>query len=113
LELNKIIGSTTRRKILEVLSENRELSIMKLVRLVNSTHNEVDRNLGILEKEKLVVQQLLGRNRIIHLNYENKKTLLLLETLIALNNCSSLFRKPAPRNIYGYFRNLDHERADL
>jgi DNA-binding transcriptional ArsR family regulator len=86
MEMNKIIGSLIRRRILEVLSENKELAIMKLIKKVNSSHNEVDRNLKILTDENLITQQLIGRKRIIRLNYENKKTVILLKTLHVLKN---------------------------
>jgi predicted transcriptional regulator len=88
LEINKIIGSDIRRRILGTLMRNRENSIMQLVRLVNSTHHEVNRNLSILEKESLIIQQLLGRKRLIRLNYDNDKTLTVIETLKYLNRVS-------------------------
>lgn len=63
---------------------------MKLVRKVNSTYNEVDRNLHILINEGLVAQQYLGRKRIVRLNFENKKTLIILKILKLLNNSTDL-----------------------
>ena len=55
---------------------------MKLVRIVNSTYNEVDRNLHILEREGIIIQRYDGRKRIIHLNLKNEKTLVLLKLLM-------------------------------
>ena len=100
LEMNKILGSTIRRKILEALSGNEELAIMKLVQLVNSTHNEVDRNLRILENERLIIQYRLGTKRIIRLNRSSEKTLILLETLTTLKNASRRIRITARTEIY-------------
>lgn len=54
---------------------------MKLVRIVNSTYNEVDRNLRILEREGNVTQRYEGRKRVIRLNLKNEKTVVLLKLL--------------------------------
>jgi DNA-binding transcriptional ArsR family regulator len=85
LNLNKILRSSCRRKILKALSKKQGMNIMKLVRIVDSTYNEVDRNLRILEDESLVTQQYLDRKRIIRLNFENEKTLVVLKILKLLN----------------------------
>jgi hypothetical protein len=54
---------------------------MKLVRIVNSTYNEVDRNLRILEREGIVTQRYARHKRVISLNFENERTLVLLKLL--------------------------------
>lgn len=79
--LTKILRSSCRQKILKALSENKEVNMMRLVRIVNSTYNEVDRNLRILESVGLITQQRFRRKRIIRLNLENKKTLAVLKAL--------------------------------
>jgi len=76
---NKILRSACRRKILKALSKKIELSIMNLVRITNSTYNEVNRNLSILEREEVLIQYYLGHRRIIQLNLENEKTAFLLK----------------------------------
>jgi hypothetical protein len=81
LDLNKILKSSCRQKILKALSGSREVNIMKLVRIVNSTYNEVDRNLRVLEGEQIITQKYLGRARLIWLNWENKKTIVLLKSI--------------------------------
>jgi DNA-binding transcriptional ArsR family regulator len=81
LNLNKIFASSCRQKILKALSAKRGITIMNLVRMVNSTYNEVDRNLHILEREGLVSQRYDGRKRVIRLNLKNEKTLVLLKLL--------------------------------
>jgi hypothetical protein len=58
---------------------------MGLVRNINSTYVEVNRNLKILQYEGIVVEQRLGRVRMLKLNYENPKTELLLKALRILN----------------------------
>lgn len=55
--------------------------MMQLVRAVNSTYNEVNRNIGILKSENLITEEYHGHKRIIRLNCNNKKTLILLKTL--------------------------------
>jgi len=58
---------------------------MKLVRNINSTYVEVNRNIKILEKEGIVIDKRFGRLRIIKLNYENNNTKLLLKVLRILD----------------------------
>jgi predicted transcriptional regulator len=55
--------------------------MMELVRIVNSTYNEVNRNLRILEGAGLITQQRIRHKRIIRLKFENKKTLDMLKAL--------------------------------
>jgi predicted transcriptional regulator len=90
LNLNTILASSCRRKILKALSEKRGITIMKLVRTVNSTYNEVDLNLRILEREGIVTQRHSDRKRIIHLNFKNEKTLVLLKLLKIRENSVDL-----------------------
>ena len=54
---------------------------MKLVRKVNSTYNQVNSNLRILQKEGIVSDEHFGRMRVIRLNRENPRTLRLLQAL--------------------------------
>jgi hypothetical protein len=54
---------------------------MELVRKVNSTYNQVNSNLQILQSEGIVFDAHFGRMRVIRLNKENPKTALLLEAL--------------------------------
>lgn len=63
---------------------------MKLVRTVNSTYNEVDRNLRILEREGVLTQRYAGRKRIIRLNFKNEKTLVLTKLLKIRENSVDL-----------------------
>ena len=54
---------------------------MDLVRKVNSTYTQVNRNLQILEKEGMVKSEHYGHIRIIRLNRENPKTEAILKAL--------------------------------
>ncbi len=76
-----ILKSTCRGRILQKLSTLNGVNIMHLVRSLNGTYNEVNRNLTILEKEGLVTQRYRGKQRLILLNFENEKTQLLLQII--------------------------------
>lgn len=54
---------------------------MELVRKVNSTYNQVNSNLQILQKEEIIFDEHFGRMRVIRLNRENPRTQLLLQAL--------------------------------
>jgi|GEM_PF-1220090 len=99
MKQNKILASACRRKILKALSEKKGITIMKLVRTVNSTYNEVDRNLRILEREGIVAQRYVGRRRIVRLNFKNEKTLVSLKILKILERSVDLkqFRRSLKR----------------
>lgn len=90
VDLRKVLASSVRQNILKVLSEKRELQVMKLVSNVGSTYNELNRNLLILEKEGLIINEYPtkvrhGKIRIIRLNKENPKTQVLLKVLKTLD----------------------------
>jgi hypothetical protein len=67
------------------------------VRTVNSTYNEVNRNLRILEREGLVTQQHVEHRRIVRLNFKNEKTVVLLKLLKIINGSVDL--KQLRRNL--------------
>lgn len=81
MDLKTLIASSCRRRILQVLSSSKRINVMKLVRKVNSTYNQVNSNLQILQKEGIVFDEHFGRMRVIRLNRENPRTLLLLQAL--------------------------------
>jgi DNA-binding transcriptional ArsR family regulator len=103
MKQNKILASACRRKILKALSEKKGITIMKLVRMVNSTYNEVDRNLRILESEGMVTQRYVGRRRIVRLNFKNEKTLVSLKILKILERSVDL--KQLRRSLKGIMEN--------
>jgi hypothetical protein len=57
---------------------------MALVRKVNSTYNQVNSNLQILQKEGIIFDEHFGRMRVIKLNKENPRTEGLLQVLRTL-----------------------------
>ena len=81
MDLGRLIASTCRQKILEALSTVGQTHVTDLVRRINSTYGQVNRNLQILEHEGIVNIQFYGRLRIVKLNRENPKTVTLLRVL--------------------------------
>jgi predicted transcriptional regulator len=81
MDLKTLIASSCRRRIIQVLSRTGRTNVMELVRKVNSTYNQVNSNLQILQNEGIVFDQHFGRIRVIRLNRENPRTLLLLQAL--------------------------------
>ncbi len=78
-----------RQKIIEELSSTREIRVMKLAQRVNSTYNDLNRNLVTLEKEGIIINEYRevvrhGRIRILRLNMDNEKTKVLLIVLKAI-----------------------------
>ena len=84
LELEQIIASTCRQKMLLALSKVKKTHVTNLVRMINSTYDEVRRNLEILEKEEIVKITQCGNMKIIELRWENQKTAKLLTALRSL-----------------------------
>jgi hypothetical protein len=64
---------------------------MRLVSTVNSTYNEVNRNLVLLEREGIIINEYRvkvkhGKIRVIRLNKDNSKTKILLAALKTLDS---------------------------
>lgn len=91
MELRKILASYLRQNILIELAKVREIRIMKLADNVKTTYVELNRNLLILQREGIVTNDCRndkagqGKIRIVRLNRENSKTILLLHVLRMLN----------------------------
>jgi len=66
------------------------MNIMKLVRKINSTYNQVNSNLKILQIEGIVFDEYFGQKRVISLNMANPKTGLLLQALKILETPTDL-----------------------
>ena len=96
MDLETLIASNCRRRILRVLSRTKRTNVMELVRKVNSTYNQVSLNLHILQKEGIVFDEHFGRMRVIGLNRENSRTIILLEALRMLENSERRNRKNLP-----------------
>jgi DNA-binding transcriptional ArsR family regulator len=85
LKLKQLIASSCRQKILLALSKTKQTYVTNLVRIINSTYNQVNRNLQILEQEGIIKTKHYGRMRMIELNTENPRTQALLKALHILD----------------------------
>lgn len=85
MRLEQIIASSCRQKILLALSKIKRTHVTNLVRITNSTYNQVNRNLAILEKEGVTETKRYGRMRVIELKIQNPKTQALLKALHILD----------------------------
>jgi len=85
LKLEQLIASSCRQKILLALSNTNGTHVTNLVRIINSTYNQVNRNLQILENEGIIKTKHYGHMKIIELTKENPKTQTLLKALHILN----------------------------
>lgn len=87
MELRKILASHLRQNILMELAKVREIRIMKLADNLKTTYGELNRNLLILQGEGIVTNDCQndktgqGKIRIVRLNIDNSKTILLLQVL--------------------------------
>jgi predicted transcriptional regulator len=95
VDLRKVLASSLRQNILKVLSEKREIQVMKLVGCVGSTYNELNRNLLLLEKEDIIINEYRvkvrhGKVRVIRLNKDNPKTAVLLNVMKTLDQENNL-----------------------
>jgi predicted transcriptional regulator len=89
MDLDMILASSCRRRILKVLWGIGRANVMELVRKVNSTYSQVNPNLQILREEGVIFDERFGRMRIIRLNKENPKTTILLQALKLLETPAS------------------------
>ena len=71
--------------MLLALSKTKRTHVTSLVRIINSTYNQVNRNLQILEKEGIIKTKHYGHIKMIELNVENPKTQALLKALHILD----------------------------
>lgn len=71
--------------MLLALSKTKETYVTNLVRVINSTYNQVSRNLQILENEGIIRTKYYGHVRMIELKTENPRTQSLLKALNILN----------------------------
>lgn len=96
MDLDIILSSPYRCKILRVLSKIGPTNVMDLVRRTNSTYSQVNKNLLILKKEGTIIDRRFERVRIVKLEKKSHKTRLLILALQILDNEMYLAnRKPA------------------
>ena len=86
LNLEELLSSGCRRKIIKYLAEKGSTNIMRLIVGVNSKFPQVNAELQILQKEGIISDQHIGRTRLIRLNKENPGTMLILQALKILTD---------------------------
>jgi hypothetical protein len=69
------------------------MNIIGIIQKVNSTYSQVNPSLQILANEGIILDQRLGRIRLIKLNRDNPKTTLLLQALKILETQSPISGK--------------------
>jgi hypothetical protein len=93
LDLTELLGSACRRKIIEYLAENGSTNIMRVILGIRGKYPQTNAELQILQKEDIIIDQHIGRMRIIKLNKENPKTCLILQALKILHSNDGKDRK--------------------
>jgi predicted transcriptional regulator len=86
MDLEMLLSSSCRRRILKVLARNGTTNVMQLILKVNSTYNQVNSSLQTLQKEGIIFDEHFGRMRVVRLNKETHRTVLLLQALKILNS---------------------------
>ena len=84
MKLGQIIASSCRQKILLSLSSVKKTHVTNLVRITNSTYNQVRRNLDMMEKEGIIKIQNYGNMKMIELDFSCPKTAKLLKAFQTL-----------------------------
>jgi DNA-binding transcriptional ArsR family regulator len=86
MRTEQIIASSCRQRMLLALAKVGKTHVTQLVRMINSTYGQVNRNLTILEEEGIIKTERLGHLKIIKLQTDNPKTSTLLRALELLES---------------------------
>ena len=69
--IENLLGSRARVKILKILAKNKELSISQIIRDTNLNHTSVKYHLTYLKSNNLVQEKIFGRIKIYRYKFEN------------------------------------------
>jgi DNA-binding transcriptional ArsR family regulator len=86
MDLEELLSSACRRKIIKYLAEKGSTNIMQLILGIRGKYPQINAELQILQKENIIIDQRSGRMRIIRLNKENVNTGIMLQALKLLNS---------------------------
>jgi predicted transcriptional regulator len=86
MDLESILSSSCRRKIIKILASYGPTNLMELIRKANSKYPQLNSEVKILQTENIVIDEHIGRMRRIKLNKENPKNLTLLKALKILSD---------------------------
>ena len=78
-EIEYILGSKGKIKILRVIYGSGEANITRIVRETSLNHRSVVKHLKELVEKGIVEERVLGRVKLYSINFSNPKTLLLRE----------------------------------
>ena len=73
MDLESILSSSCRRKIIKILASDGPTNMMELIRKANSKYPQLNFELKILQTEDIVIDEHIGRMRRIKLNKETQK----------------------------------------
>ena len=71
-QIEDILSSKGRIKILKTLIKNRELNISEIARQAGLSYTSADRHLEELKKQEMIKEKRFGRIRIFKINEKNK-----------------------------------------
>ena len=69
--IENLLGSRARVKILKILAKNKELSISQIIKRTKLNHTCVKDHLTYLKSNNLVQEKIFGRIRIYRYKFEN------------------------------------------
>ena len=69
--IENLLGSKARVKILKTLAKNEELSISQIIRNTKLNHSSVKYHLACLKSYNLVQEKIFGRIKIYRYKFEN------------------------------------------
>jgi DNA-binding transcriptional ArsR family regulator len=69
--IENLLGSRARIKILKLLAKNKELSISQIIRNTKLNHTSVKNHLIYLKSNNLVQEKIFGRIKIYRYKFEN------------------------------------------
>jgi len=69
--IENLLGSRARVKILKLLAKNKELSISQIIRDTHLNHTSVKYHLTYLKSNNLVQEKIFGRIKIYRYKFEN------------------------------------------
>lgn len=69
--IENLLGSRARIKILKLLAKNKEMSISQIIRNTKLNHTSVKNHLTYLKSNNLVQEKIFGRIKIYRYKFEN------------------------------------------
>lgn len=69
--IENLLGSRARVKILKLLAKNKEMSISQIIKSAKLNHTSVKNHLAYLKSYNLVQEKIFGRIKIYRYKFEN------------------------------------------